>query len=359
MSQSDDELFKTLSKVLLLAAALVTLLWFIYEIQRVLLLFILTLILALALNAPVTWLERKKLSRGIATLLVFAGLLAVVGLLGWLVVPRLIEEIPNFLNDIPEMIESLADRMTAVLGGHPEIERQLSQTVEWIFEALAGLWRYSTTIVASVVLGLFVVALLLYMVANPRPLLRTYVMAMPPRHRDAAERAFARASIMVVGWVASNVILGSMKAVASYLFLTFMGVPGAILWSVLALFSALIPRLGFYLMSIPPVVVAFSVDAMTALWAALFYTALSEFLGNFVAPKIRSETMDIHPVFLLFMTLAMGIAFGVIGVLVASPVAGFVKAYFDEFYLARQPADPELDKRVEAMMNRQPGSGAA
>jgi predicted PurR-regulated permease PerM len=148
------------------------------------------------------------------------------------------------------------------------------------------------------------------------------------------------------------VILGGIKATASFLFLTYMQVPGAILWSVLALFAALIPRLGFYLMAIPPVVVALSVDPLTALWVGLFYVVLSEILGNFVAPRVQAETMDLHPAYLLLMTLAMAVAFGVVGVLVASPVAGFLKVYFDEFYLARQPEDARMEERVEAMMDR-------
>jgi putative permease len=129
-----------------------------------------------------------------------------------------------------------------------------------------------------------------------------------------------------------------------------MEVPGAIIWSVLALFSALIPRLGFYLMSIPPVIVALTVSPATALWTALYLWVLSEILGNFVAPHVQGEIMELHAAYLLFMTVAMGLAFGLLGVLVASPLAGFIKVYYDEFYLARQSEDPQLEERVDGMM---------
>ena len=99
-------------------------------------------------------------------------------------------------------------------------------------------------------------------------------------------------------------------------------------------------------------VVAFAVDPVNAVWVLLFYWVLSEFLGNFVAPKIRAETMHLNAVYILFMTLAMAYAFGLLGILVASPVAGFVKAYFDEFYLNRQPPDPAEEERVGWMMDR-------
>lgn len=355
MDHQGSELFQTLAKALLLAAALVVLLWFLHEIQVALLVFLLAVILALALNAPVTWLERKRLPRALATLLVFIALLGMILSLGWFVGPRLAGEVPGFLNQLPNLIGGLADRIGDLFGNNPEIERQLSRIVDRVLSIVRGLWQHATTLAASFVFTLVVMALVLYMVADPRPLLRGYITAMPPHLRGPAARAFARASEMVVGWVTSNVILGAIRAVAVFFFLSFMDIPGALLWSVLAFFTAFIPEIGFYLRAIPPVTVALSIDLVTALWVGLFYLVMDELLGNIVAPRIRAETMHLHPVFLLFMTLAMAFAFGVIGVLIASPVAGFLKAYFDEFYLARQPGDPELDRHVEAMMRREPG----
>jgi putative permease len=157
-------------------------------------------------------------------------------------------------------------------------------------------------------------------------------------------------TLPLVGWVYSNVLLGLIKATAAFLFLTYMEVPGAVIWSFLSLFAALIPRLGFYLMSIPPVIVSLTVSPTTALWTALFFWLMSEILGNFVAPRVQGEIMELHAAYLLFMTVAMGLAFGILGVLVASPLAGFIKVFYDEFYLARQPPDPDLEQRVDGMM---------
>lgn len=347
---SGGALFRTLAKALLLAAGLVVVVWFAYRIRQVLLLATLALILAMVLNAPVTWLERRRVSRGLATLLVFALSALLVALLGWLIVPRLLAEVPTLLEQLPRLLRDLVERLAGVLGAHPEVDRQLSQLVAWLERGVGELWRLADALAAALLFGLFVVAMVLYLVADPRPLLRGYVLLMPPRLREPAARAACRASRMVVGWVVANALLGGIKATAAFLFLRFMGVPGAVVWSALALFSALIPRLGFYLMSVPPVIVALSLDPATALWTALFFWALSEILGNFVAPRVQGEIMELHAAYLLFMALAMAYAFGLLGVLVSAPVAGFLKVFYDEFYLARQPPDPELDARVERML---------
>jgi putative permease len=352
VSRFGNEMYRSMARALFLASGLVVLLWFLNSIRDALLVLILAIVIALALNAPITWLERRRLPRGLAVLVVFLALFALMGGMGWLVLPRLVAAIPTFLEEIPTVVQNLADRVTAMFGDHPEVERQLSNVVDMMMGAIGGLWQHATTLIGSLLMSLIILGLVLYLVVDPRPLLAGYVRAMPPHLRDPATRAFARSSKMVVGWVYANVILGGIKAASSFVFLTWMEVPGAIIWSVLSLFAALIPRLGFYLMSIPPVIMALSVDFTTALWVGLFYWALSEFLGAIVAPRIQGEAMQLHPAFLLFMAIAMALSFGLLGVLISAPLAGFLWAYFDEFYVRRNPEVEDADERVRTMMER-------
>ncbi|MDQ3556529.1 MAG: AI-2E family transporter [Gemmatimonadota bacterium] len=360
MNQQARDLFGALSRAILLAAGILVLLWFLHRITGVLLFFTLALVLALALNAPVTWLEQRRVPRVAATLLVFAVLLSVVGLLGWLTLPRLVREMTTLVQALPGYAAALTARITRFLGDYPELERQLrpdegavSQLMAWLLGALGDVWRYGLSLLVLLVLGLVLLSVVLYMVADPRPLVRAYVGALPPGLRDPGTRAFARASRMVVGWVYSSALISGMKAVPAFFVLHYLGIPGALVWAVFTFFADLVPRLGFYLMLIPPVLIALSIDPMKALWVGLFYWGISELLGNFVAPRVQAATMALHPVFLLFVTLAMVSAFGLVGALIATPVAGFIQAYYDEFYLARVPRDPRLADRVEAILRRE------
>ena len=117
---------------------------------------------------------------------------------------------------------------------------------------------------------------------------------------------------------------------------------GALVWGALALFSELIPKIGFYIMSIPPVLGALSVSPLTALWELIFFLALNEIIGDFVMPKLRSSTMNIHPVSSIFLLLAMGSAFGLTGALMATPLAAIIKAFYEEFYVKKFNEDTDL-----------------
>ena len=67
-------------------------------------------------------------------------------------------------------------------------------------------------------------------------------------------------------------------------------------------------------------------------------------------PKLRSSTMNIHPMSNLFMLLAGAAAFGLIGALLATPLAAIVKAYYEEFYLKKFPEDPELENLTQQII---------
>lgn len=311
------------------------------------------------MNAPVTWLERKGLHRGVATLLVFAAVLVVVALLGWLVVPRVARETAGLVANFPGYANEFRDWVLHLFRGSPEVAEQLpvhkndvGDLIPPLPVLVEGLGRYSLSLLGAVVLTLLLLSLVFYMVLNPRPLLRLYLRLFPEPARDRAERAFSRASVMVVGWMWSNVLVGAGEAVLVFVVLSYLGVPAALVWAALALFAELVPKVGLYLMAIPPALVALATDPMTALWVVIFYLAMNEVTGNFITPRIRASTMNIHPVSVLFAMLVMGAAFGLLGALIATPLVAFVEAYAEGFYLGHDSKEPALDGRVENMLGR-------
>jgi predicted PurR-regulated permease PerM len=347
-----------LTRAILLAFALVVLLWLLLRIRGVLMFFALALVLAISLNAPVTWLERRGWSRGLATGLATLAVLGALGLVGWLVAPAMAQQATALARGVPQIVAGLQARASTILAGYPEVEERIradagTHLAAWAVGLLGDVWSYGFSLLGALLLGLLLLSIVIYLVSNPRPLLEGYVRAMPPHLRGPAARAFARSSDATVGWMKANVVLGTLKAVPTFFFLYFMGIPAAVVWSVLAFFSALVPRIGFYVMAVPPVLVALSISPAKAAWTALFFWVWSEILGSLIAPRVQGGTMDVHPVFLLFVTMAMAVAFGLVGVLIAAPAAGFIKAYYEEFYLARRPGDPRLRERVDAMLRRE------
>ncbi|MGE3542141.1 MAG: AI-2E family transporter [Candidatus Tectimicrobiota bacterium] len=357
--KSPGESPQLLPRAVIWAGATIALLWLAHATALVVLVFFFAIVLSITLSAPVTWLEDKGMNRVIGTLLVAAVVLALIGVLFWLVVPHVSKQTAALVRDIPDYAERLRDRAENLLSDHPAVQRELPLSAEQaatllpsVSTLLNRVSSFSISILAGIALFLVCLGVVVYAVLSPRPLLELYLRAFPLRLRAPAMRAFSRASTMVLGWMWANIVVGSIEAVAVGVFLGIMGVPGAMVWAALAFFAELVPKIGLYLMSIPPVLVALATEPMTALWVGVFYLAMNEVIGDFVTPRIRASTMDVHPVSILFVMLIMAAAFGLVGALIATPIAAFVKAYYEEFYLARQPVDTAIDEQVNAMLHR-------
>ena len=348
--------YRSLSRLVYLAAGLFVAIWFIHQILGVILLFFFAIVFTIVLNGAVTWLERKNVRRTMASLIVFFSVLVLLALLAWMVVPKIVTQIELLVTNLPSYLDSLNSRISKWLGEYGGEQQQPPATKNAITfpqvsSIIGSIGQYSIQLFKNVLLIIFFFCLVAYMLLNPRPLLEVYLSFFPSAKKDKAAEAFSYASVMTIGWMWSNIIAGAIRATIVWFFLYFMGIPGVWVWAGVTFLAELIPRIGFYIMAVPPILIAFSISPITALWVAIFYIALDEIIGDFIIPRIRSRTMKIHPVFILIMVVAMSAAFGVMGAFIATPLTAFIKAYYETFY-KKKLKEERHDENVERMLYR-------
>ncbi|HEX8192125.1 MAG TPA: AI-2E family transporter [Allosphingosinicella sp.] len=327
------------------AAAAVVVLWFLYKVMTAVLILFFALVVTIALGAPVRWFVRRGMKRKAAAGLTFFLFLGTVVALSALIIPRVASQVVLLVKGLPNLIAQLNAQIAALFVRYPELQGMFAadtQALDGVVPSpgslFGGALGVSLSLLAFVALLVVFLSFVLYTLLDPMPVLRGYLGSLPTDYRRQGARALARASRAVVGWTKASLILGIIEAVAVFIFLTIMDVPGALVWAALAFFAEFIPRIGGYVMAAPPVLISLTIGPMTALWVALFYLVSNEILGNVFAPRIRGTTMQLHPVLLLFFTLAFALAFGLLGAVVATPAAAFFSAYYGEFYLKRRPA---------------------
>jgi len=351
--KTNDGIFRTVTSIILYAAGLIILLWFLLKILSVVLLGIFAIVLGIIINAPVGKLEKKGMKRWLACLIVFFIIFGIIILLGWMVVPHLTDQLDVLIQNLPKYYASVSGYLDKLLSKFPELRKEISEggasmssAMPSVGNTVMGIGNFSFSILGGLFVFIVFICMVVFFVGNPKPIVDLYITIFPVKQREKAENAMRHTSVMLVGWMKSNLIGGAIEGVLVYGFLTIMNVPGALVWAALAFFSELIPKIGFYIMAIPPTLVALSVSPATALWCLVFFLLLNELVSDFLMPKLRSSTMNIHPVSSLFLLLAMGTAFGLTGALLATPLAAIIKAYYEEFYLKQFPDDPQLEERT-------------
>jgi predicted PurR-regulated permease PerM len=331
----------TLLGLVVAAGAAIAILWFVQKVLTALLLLFLVLVVGIALSAPIDWMTRRGIHRRLAKTLVLILFFASLVLVGWLVIPRVAAQLVILIERLPDLIVRLNAQIVDLLDRNPELQRLVAGTggIPDFSPAALGLFEgvgsLSLGILGGVALTIVFLSGVISVVQRPKPIFRTYVGSLPHRHRRAGVRAYRRFVRSVVGWTKASLIIGTVEFVLVFLFLSFLDVPGALVWAALAFFVEFIPRIGNYLMAIPPVLVSLTMGPWTAVWVALFYFLMGEIIGAVVAPRIGGAVMALHPLLLLFFALAFALGFGLLGALVSTPAAALVAAYYSEFYLKR------------------------
>jgi predicted PurR-regulated permease PerM len=326
--------------VLAAAGAVITL-WFLQRILTALLLLFLIIVVSMALSVPVAFFRRQGLGKRLAPALTLLLFIASLGLVGWLVIPRVAGQVVVLVERLPDLVVRLNGQVADLLDRHPELQGLFASNggapdlSPAAFGLFAGVGSVSLGLLGAVALTIIFLSGVISVVSNPRPVVRAYIGSLPDRHRFAGVRAYRRAQVSIAGWTRATLIIGIIEFVAVFTVLSLLGVPGALVWAALAFFVEFIPRIGNYLMAIPPVLVSLTISPMTAVWVVLFYFLMGEIIGGFVAPRIGGAAMAIHPLLLLFFALAFALAFGLLGALVATPAAAFFTAFYSEFYMKR------------------------
>jgi predicted PurR-regulated permease PerM len=185
------------------------------------------------------------------------------------------------------------------------------------------------------------VLLLAFTLSDPQPLVARLLEVVPERHREPTRRSLARLMRQMTAWARGVLINGAITGVSTGLLLAWVGVQPALLFGVLAALGEFVPNIGPVIVALPALFVALSQGASTfwlALGAVLFVQQVE---SNLLVPFVMGKEMKLHPVTILFFTLAMGTLFGLAGAILALPAAALTQIVLDEFYLRPGRPDPD------------------
>ncbi|CAN5364209.1 AI-2E family transporter [soil metagenome] len=333
------------------------------SLRTVLVMLLVSLFIAFAVEPAVQWLGRHGWRRGAATGVVFlASFLALLASLGS-VVPLLIDQVSELLRSVPRSVGEI----NSLLAQLPFVELQLDPSGDLNQELLrigrslgsggGGLVELATGNLlgaAGSVVGLGATALgvvfqllsvllvSFYMVADG-PRFRATLARPLPQHRQRELLAIWEIAVAKTGgYIYSRLLLAVAAALATTLALALMGVPYPLplgIW--VGVSSAFIPVVGTYLGSVLAILVALTDRPITALWVVIFIAVYQQFENYLIAPRLQSVTMDIHPA-VAFMSVIVGATLlGAVGALLALPATAIIQAVAST-YLQRHELIDEL-----------------
>ncbi|HEX4708352.1 MAG TPA: AI-2E family transporter [Candidatus Udaeobacter sp.] len=327
-------------------------------LQPVILLFALVFLLAMVLNPIVVWLEKHRVPRFAGVMLTILALMAITATIILFAIPPLSRQLQELVRSMPVMAQGIRVRIESLARNYPALREALPRTEE-IADKVGGaagtlgniLLRSTIGIVGGVASVVLALLLLIFALANPRPLVAGYLALTPDRYRGQARRTLERLMRQMTAWARGVAINGVITGLSIGILLWLIGVQPALIFGVFGFLGEFLPTVGAFLVSIPILLVALSMGA-TKFWLALLVIiVVYQVELNLLVPGVLGKEMRLHPVNILFFTLATAELFGLLGVFLAVPAAALVQIVIDEFYL--QPRKPDyvaLDREAAAIV---------
>ncbi len=310
-----------------------------YVLKSVLLPFILGMAIAYFFDPVCDRLEKLGWSRTLATSMVTAGFVVLLLILLVLILPTVIGQLIDLMNELPVYLDSLRGSLNAWVA------RMRLQTDPVFFEKLRESFSGSTGQIATwaasalgdlLAGGLALLNFLSLLVLTPVVtffLLRDWdrMVAkiddwLPRQHAETIRSLTRQIDTMLAGWVRGVAIVCLILAVFYSIALTLAGLKSALIVGIVAGFLSFIPFVGAaigFLVSVGLALLQFDSYINVLIVAAIFGVGQA-IEGNFLTPKLVGERVGLHPVVVIFALLAGGVVLGFTGVLLAVPLAAVI-----------------------------------
>jgi predicted PurR-regulated permease PerM len=339
---------RTVLVVLGILLATLALLAFVYIAWHVITWILIAVFLTLALNPAVEFFEQRGLRRGYAAAIVFLLAVAAITGLGFLLIPPLVEQVRDFVQAVPDIIDDL----TAGRGpfGFLQEEYQIVDRVRDAIETqgvggvlgLTGAGLAVARGVVTAVVGVVTIAFLtFFMLLDGKRLVGRFYDFLPATARPRWQRVGTDIYRTVGGYVTGNILISIIAGVASAVVLFLLGSDYAIALAVLVALLDLIPLAGATIAAVLVSMVIFvELGWVRGVIIVAFFLVYQQLENHVLQPVIYGRTVALSPLVVLVSVLIGAELAGVLGALAAIPVAGIVQAIGRELLRYRRETAP-------------------
>lgn len=321
---------RTVFTVVLCVAAV----YLVYLLRTPIAYVILAAFIAACASGPVNALSRH-MKRGAAVGIVYLLIVLVPAIVMFILVRPVVEQTVDLLGNLPEYAQDLEEEAQSneqlreldedydVSGKLEELASNLASKLD---DAAAALVDVGAGVVSSLFALVTILVLSMFMLASAQRWRDAFLVTRPPREGQAWRRASDEIATAVASYVGGALFQATIAGLTSWLMLVILGIPSPLPLALIIALLDLIPMVGATIGAVAVgVVILFSGSTGDVLIWALFAIAYQQFENYVVQPRIQSRAVELDPFLVVVAALFGGALLGVIGALLAIPIAAAIQ----------------------------------
>ena len=300
-------------------------------------------VLAWLVEPLIKLLERKNIKRTFGTIIVYLLFIIVMALLIVLVVPEfitqlkeLISQLPNYLSKVKDFISGLFNRFDTdaldIATIQNDINSQLEKYVtDFTSNGLSGIVSVVTSILSSgLTVGLSLIIAFYFSLGFDK-MAKKVNNTLPKSHRVEIINILGQIGDMTRRYVNGTLFSSLIVTIFTFIGLLISGVSSPLLFAIFCGITNIIPYFGPYIGGIPTIIVGFSISPLCGVVCLVTILLVQTVEGNVINPIIVGKATDMHPITIIIGLIVFGHFFGILGMVLATPIMGAVKILFNYF----------------------------
>lgn len=314
---------------------LLVLAYLLYQVMDIFLVVLTGVVIATAIQPAIRFLERKGLPRLLAVISLYlfgtAGLFALI----YFFVPPIVEDLSAILSQAPDYIRSLqlegsvfSEQLGSSTSSASSVSDIVSSLRDTAIESTQDVVSLVSSVFGGVISFLLIVTLSFYFSVREGGIEQFIRLITPTDHEDYVTDLWNRSQEKIGRWLQGQLILMLIIGVLSYIGLTILGVPNALLLAILAGLFEIIPIFGPVLAAVPAIgLAAVSGGLSLALMTVGLYIIIQQFENNLIHPLVVTKVVGVPPIVVILAVVVGGTIAGFLGILLAVPLSAVLMEF--------------------------------
>jgi len=317
--------------------------WFVWFIRDILLVLLVSVLIASALEPLVTKMQRFHIPRAISVLAVYVVLVSFLVLAVTLLVPPLTAEIQGLTDNLPGIYSQLMimfGKAGVVVGQAdilPSLQKGLLNMGQFLTQTTSGIFATTRSVFGSIFSIIFTFVISFYLVISRDSLYSFIRSIVPIEHQPYTINLIKKSQDKIGRWLIAQVILGALVSAMAFLVLWLLGVPYPLAIIILVFFAEFVPVIGPTISAIPAVLLAFTNSFWLGIIVLVMFLVIHQIEANVLVPNIMRRAVGLNPLTTIIAVLIGAKMAGIVGVVLAVPIATIISLFITDFL----PGDKE------------------
>lgn len=313
---------------------------FVYFIRDIIVLLFVSIIFAALIEPLVNWLEHRKIPRGLGVGIIYVALLLFLFLTVRMLIPPIVEQIGLLTQNFPSLWSRVMENFESVRqysqdqGLSENILSGLQGLQTTLRQAAGSAYGFIVTIFENIINFVMILVITFYLVVEKDSVARLFRAIAPAKYHQHFSNLFVTIQGKIGDWARGQLILGFLVGVLSFIGLIFLLPKYALVLALVAGITELVPYIGPIIGAIPAVFLGFTVPPFSlgrGLAVLILYIVIQQVENNILVPQVMRKSVGINPVVIIIVMLIGAQMAGIIGLILAIPVATVVGVIAKDF----------------------------